>query len=81
MHYLVVKFDVHSITVVVHSFECMASISVHESEAIRCSSVRIQEGELVSCFRTLPEKVPYHTRVLMLQQHIIAIIQKIFLKG
>ena len=56
--YLQMEFTVDRLVVGVDHFECVTSVSIHESESIRSSTVSHQEGHLVHWLRSECDKIP-----------------------
>ena len=58
------EFTVYSVVFTVHQLEGMATVSIHSSVAIRGTTIREQEGHLVSALWSQGDEVPKHVWIL-----------------
>ena len=69
MTHLAVELAVERLSVLVDQFEGVAAVTIHVAVAVRCASVREQEGHLVGCLWPQGNEVPEHVGVLSGRKH------------
>ena len=61
---LVMEFAVHSLALLVHQLERVATVAVHVTVAVGSPAVGEQEGHLVARLWPQRQEVPEHIRIL-----------------
>jgi hypothetical protein len=58
------KFAIYSFIFIIDEFECMRTVSIHMTKAVRCTTIAEQKHDLMRGFRTKCDKVPEHVHIL-----------------